>query len=175
MHDTPRWPARRILGELCDAPRRQRILEAFWKNAEPHARQLAVMQLAKSMHFREETIRKATAAKKAEWLASRAGAPEMHEAIEMGLMAYHTTAAKEMLAAFLDAWSIPHSDGTIEVDDYRAPSVDEVRKAANDLAARFDKRDIAVYLASAGLLMGPDWAEATWPVVDEMAPQQAGG
>jgi hypothetical protein len=29
---------------------------------------------------------------------------------------------------------------------------------------------VAIYLASAGLLMGDDWRAATWPVVDEIAP-----
>jgi hypothetical protein len=43
-----------------------------------------------------------------------------------------------------------------------------VRAAARDLSD-FPPRDVAIYLASAGLLMGEGWRDSTWPVVDEMA------
>ena len=33
-----------------------------------------------------------------------------------------------------------------------------------------DLAGIAIYLASAGLLMAGAWRDATWPVVDELAP-----
>ena len=163
------WTARRILTELCDAGTRKKILTSFWKHAEPNAKLATTLQLAKALHFREETIRKAPAEKKAEWMMARIHAPELHEPLEMGLMAYHTSDKKELLAAFLDEWSIPHVDGTIEAEEYRSPSVEEVRAAAEKLKERFDQRDIRVYLAAAGLLMGGEWREATWPVVDEMA------
>lgn len=168
MSDSSAWSARRILTDLCDAEKRKKILVAFWKNADEHARHAAILQLARALRFREETIRKAPADKKAEWMISRISAPEMHEALEMGLMAYHTTAVRPMLASFLDAWNIPHVDGTIEVDDYRAPSQQEVRDAVAKNRQQFDLRDITIYLAAAGLLMGGDWREATWPVVDEL-------
>ena len=32
----------------------------------------------------------------------------------------------------------------------------------------YDRRAVALYLASAGLLMGGGWAEASWPVVEEL-------
>ena len=73
-----------------------------------------------------------------------------------------------MLGAFLDLWNIPHTNGAIEVDDYKTPTSGQVRDAVHQLESRYDKRDIALYLASAGLLMGVAWREATWPVVDEM-------
>ena len=45
-----------------------------------------------------------------------------------------------------------------------------MRDAVHQLESRYDKRDIALYLASAGLLMAGPWREATWPVVDELLP-----
>jgi hypothetical protein len=74
-----------------------------------------------------------------------------------------------MMAAFLDRWHVPHENGSIESDDYTPPTADQVRDAVRELEATYDKRDIALYLASAGLLMGDKWAEATLPVVEEMS------
>lgn len=127
------------------------------------------MQLAKAMNFREESIRKMPAEKKAEMLASRIGVAEFDQYLEMALMAYHTTEKRQMLAAFLDHWKIPHEDGTIEADEYATPTPDQVQEAVDALGAQFDRRDIVLYLATAGLLMGGDWREATTPAVDRLA------
>jgi hypothetical protein len=162
------WDIKRIFKELTDAPQRRLILTAFWRYAEPQARLLTTAQLAKLLHFREETIRKMPNEKKADLLASRIGAHEFDESLAMGLMQYHTHHQAEMLAAFLDEWKIPHDKGSIETDDYKAPTLEQVRDAVRTLD-RFPKRDVAVYLASAGLLMGDEWRESTWPVVDELA------
>jgi hypothetical protein len=161
------WTARRILKELADSDRRRAILTAFWKHGETQQRLIVQMQLAKALHFREETIRKMPPEKKAELLASRIGIPEFDQYLEMALMQYHTTQKNEMMAAFLDRWNVPHENGSIESDDYKVPTTDEVRAAAKELD--FDRTDVRIYLATAGLLMAEEWREATWPVVDELA------
>lgn len=161
------WTARRILRELADADRRRAILTSFWKTADQQQRMIVQMQLAKSLHFREETIRKMPPEKKADLLASRIGVPEFDQYLEMALMAYHTTRKNEMLAAFLDRWNVPHENGSIEADDYKVPTADEVRAAAKELT-QFDPVDVKIYLATAGLLMADQWRDATWPVVDEL-------
>lgn len=167
------WTARRILKELADSDRRRRVLVAFWRFGDDTAKMIAVAQLAKALHFREESIRKMPVEKKADLFASRATAPEFEQALEAALMHYHTHEQSALLAAFLDAWKIPHVNGSIEVDDYAAPSVDQVREAVKSIDA-FNPRDVAIYLASAGLLMGEGWRAATWPAVDEMASSLAG-
>ena len=165
------WNARRILREIADADLRQKVLRAFWRYADPPAKAMAIVQLSKSLHFRDETIRKMSAEKKTELLASRASAPEFEQTLETALMQYHTHEANEMMAAFLDRWGVPHVNGSIETDDYRVPSADAVRSAVHDL--NFESRDVALYLASAGLLMGGEWADAAWPVVDEIHHKEA--
>jgi hypothetical protein len=164
------WTARRILKELADPDRRRRIAAAFFKHADVQSKAMAIVQLAKSLHFRDETIRKMPVDKKAELLASRATLPEFEQTLEAALMHYHTHEQNEMLGAFLDAWKIPHVNGSIEVDDYTPPSADQVRDAVGELRERFDARDVAIYLASLGLLMGAPWDAATWPMADELAP-----
>jgi hypothetical protein len=162
------WTSRRIFRELVDAEHRQRILLAFWRYADASTKAMATAQLAKALHFRDETIRKMPAEKKSDLLASRIGANEFEQTFETALMQYHTHQANEMMAAFLDRWGVPHVNGSIEAEDYTPPSVEAVRAAVTELGSRFDGREIALYLASAGLLMGGAWREATWPVVDEM-------
>lgn len=168
------WSARRILKELADAGRRKQILTAFWKHGEPNSKLLASAQLARALHFRDETLRKMPAEKKAELLASRIGAPEFDQFLEAALLQHHTHQRSEMMAAFLDRWQVPHTNGAIESDEYTPPTADQVRSAVEELGPSYDQRDVAVYLASAGLLMADAWRDATWPVVDEMAPRFAG-
>lgn len=162
------WTARRILKELTDSSLRKKILTAFWRHAEPHSKLLATHQLAQAMHFRDETLKKMPNEKKAELLASRIGSPEFDQFLEMALMQYHTHEKTDMMATFLDRWQIPHENGSIEADDYKRPTADEVRSAVGDLS-QFDRKDVAVYLASAGLLMDDEWRSAVWPVADELS------
>src|SRR5947209_4761780 len=163
------WTARRILKDLADADRRRRIAAAFWKHADASSKAMATVQLAKSLHFRDETIRKLPAEKKSELLASRAALPELEPTIEAALMHYHTHEQNEMLGAFLDACGIPHVNGSIEVDEYTPPAEAQVREAVAALRDRFDVRDVAIYLASLGVLMGEPWDRAAWPVIEDLA------
>lgn len=162
------WTTKRILSELADADLRRKIVASFWRHAEPHDRLLATAHLAKIVHFREETLRKLPLDKKADLLVSRLGDHGFEQFFEIALLLHHTRNHNEMLAAFLDRWKIPHENGSIEGDDYTAPTADDVRSAVGELGDRFEKRDIMIYLATAGLLMTEAWEKAAWPVVDEM-------
>jgi hypothetical protein len=170
-HDHPHWDARHILRHIADADLRRDVLAAFWKHGDLQSKAMATMHLAKSLHFREETIRKMPAAKKAELLAARTASPELEQVFEMALMQYHTHEKNAMLAAFLDFWGVPHENGSIENDEYKTPAAEQVREAVQSLT-QFPKRDVAVYLASAGLLMAGEWRDATWPVVEEMVGEE---
>lgn len=174
MTDTLRWSARQIIGELTTPELRQEIAATFWRSAEPQPKAAAAAHLAKAMNFRPEFFRKATVDKKAEWLLRRAALPELHEALEMALMLHHTAHRGEMMGAFLDEWGISHANGTIEEEEYGTPTPEQVRAAVDKLQSRWPLRDILIYLATAGLLMGTSeqgWRESTWAVVDELAPK----
>ena len=163
------WTARRILKELADSDRRRTILTYFWKHADQQQRMVVQTHLARAMNFREETVRKMSPEKKADLLAARIGTPEFEQFLEMALMQYHTHEQTTMMAAFLDHWKVPHDNGSIEVDDYTPPTAEQVREAVRELEGTYDRTDIRIYLATAGLLMADAWREGTWPVVDEMA------
>ena len=162
------WTAQRILKELADNDRRRQILTSFWRHAEPSAKLMATALLARALHFREESFRKMPIEKKADLLAARAGSPDFEQYIDMALMQYHTHHRNEMMGKFLDRWQVPHTNGSIEVDDYAPPTTEQVRAAVTELSD-YDKRDVAIYLAAAGLLMAEGWRESAWPVVDELA------
>ena len=161
------YDARRILRDLADTDRRRAILKDFWRYADTGAKAMAIVQLAKALHFRDETIRKMPAEKKADLLASRIGAHEFDQVLEMALMQYHTHEQNGMMKAFLDLWGVPNENGSIEVDEYQVPSVDQIRDGVRQLEGQYDRRDIAIYLATAGLLMGEEWRGA-WAVADEL-------
>lgn len=162
------WTARRILKELADADLRRNILTAFFKYAEPTHRAVVQAHVAKAMKFREETVRKMPPEKKADMFARALGMPELDQFFEMALMQYHTREKAEMMGAFLDQWGVPHENGSIEADEYKVPTADEVRDAVKSFEGTYDRDDVRMYLATAGLLMADEWRDATWPVVDEM-------
>lgn len=170
------WSARRILKQLCDADRRKAVLTSFWEGADPHAQARALIELSRVMHFRPGSLKKASAERKAELLSSRLSSADFEDSFEIALMVYHTREKRELLAAFLDYWKIPHEDGSIEVEDYNPPEDSDVASAIAEMKDRFETRDIAIYLASAGLLMGniPRWRESTWPAVDRLVPELSG-
>ena len=163
------WNARRILRELVDADRRRAILADFWRFADSPTRLAAQAQLAKTLNFRELSIRKMPPDKKADLLASRLGTGDFDQFLEEALMQYHTHRANALMGTLLDHWRIPHVDGAIEGDVETAPDAAAVREAVAALPVEFDRGDVRLYLAAAGLLMGDAWREATWGVVDEMA------
>ncbi len=152
-----------------DSETRRRVLTAFWRHGDAQSKLLAQAYLAKALHFRDETIRKMPPEKKADLLASRIGATDFDQFLEMALMQYHTHEAKTLMAAFLDQWGVPHVDGSIEADDYTTPDAAKVRASMTQLAGQFEKTDVLLYFATAGLLMGDDWRAGMWPVVDENA------
>src|SRR3954462_12664885 len=152
MTESIRWDARHILRQIADADLRRDVLSSFWRHGDAQSRAMAIATLVKALHFREETIRKMPPPKKAALLAKRLTAPEFEQLLEMALMQYHTHDRNEMLAAFLDYWKVPHVNGAIESDDYATPNADQVREAVAALP-QFPKRHVALYLASAGLLM----------------------
>lgn len=163
------WPARRILRELCSPERRREILTSFWTRGDAASRRMAQAQLAKSLNFREDTLRKLPPEKKADMLAGRLALAEYEPHFEAALLTFHVVERRDLMGAFLDAWGIRHTDGSIEDDEYTVPGRESVETAVATLSGRFPAEDIMLYVATAGLVMGqglPEWRTATWPVVD---------
>jgi hypothetical protein len=171
MDSMSEWSARRILKEVAGPEERKAILTAFWNEADERARHSALAVLARSLHFREQSLRRAPAERKAELLAARLGSPDLEESFELALLAWHTGRERPLMAKFLDRWGVPHEQGLIEAEEYEVPSREQVTLSVAQLEPELSRTRILLYLASIGLLMGdsrPGWREATWPVVDAM-------
>jgi hypothetical protein len=162
------WNARRIVRELADADRRRAIFTDFWRFEDAQTRLAAEAYLAKKLNFRDVTVRKLPPERKADLLAARLGDPETEHYVGMALMTYHMQRQRPLMAAFLDRCQVPHDDGLIGEDASEAPDAAAVRAAVAALEGAFDRSDVRLYLAAAGLLMGEEWSAAMWPVVDEL-------
>ncbi len=169
--DSIEWPARRILRELCSPERRREILTAFWTRGDAAGRRMADAQLARSLNFRDETMRKLPPEKKADMLGARLAMADFEPHFEAALLTFHVLERRELMGAFLDAWGIRHKEGSIEDDEYTVPTRESVESAVSTLTGQFAGEDILLYVATAGLIMGqglPEWRGVTWPVVDAL-------
>lgn len=175
--DTPTFSTRRILIDLCDAERRLEIARCFWRHATPEARRTAVGVLAKAIRFRDQKVKEAPVEKKAAWSVSRFQDPELATLWTEALAVFHLTERRALMAACLDSWGVPHDDGVVETDDYTFPDPPTLGATIPTLAETFAGGDLALYLATAGLIMGhddPRWRAAAWPAAEALVAARAG-
>jgi hypothetical protein len=129
------------------AARRLAAARSFWADpdmAEPHAQ--AVGAIARSMNFRLRTAAALDAEKKARYLANM---PNLPDALaSRALVAYHLSAHRPMLAAFLDALGIEHRDGVITAESVAAPDPVRLSSAERTLAEQFPREDVTLYLST---------------------------
>jgi hypothetical protein len=165
------WNTRRILTELCSPELRSEIALSFWRHATPEARRNAVPLLAKAIRFRDQKVKEAPPAKKAAWTVSRLHDPDLATLWTEALAVFHLTERRPLMAACLDAWGVPHEDGIVEAEGYAFPEPAALAATVPGLRETYKPADLAVYFATAGLVMGhddPRWREATWPAVDSL-------
>jgi hypothetical protein len=113
----------------------------------------AIMQ---GMHFRETAVRQLPVEKRAGYLA-RSIRPNDSLASSL-LLALHLEQRRPILAAFMDALSIPHTDGLIAEDhDVKPPTAAALKKASKALHAAFPEADVELYLASLYVLDRDTW------------------
>lgn len=79
------------------------------------------------------------------------------------LVAYHLHAQRPMMAAFLDALSIPHENGLIAQDETPKPDAEQLAAAASSLRAAFPAANVDLYFATL-VLQDPDtWSGLSAP------------
>lgn len=174
--DDATWNTRRILNELCDAERRTAIARAFWKNAAPETRRNGVGVLARAIRFRDQKVKEASVDRKAAWCVSRIQDPNLGSLWTEALALYHLTEQKGLMAACLDAWGVPHQDGVVDGEGYPFPTAEQLAASLPALCESWPQADVALYLATAGFVMGHDdarWREATWPAVENLVEPSA--
>lgn len=109
------------------------------------------------MRFRETAVRQLPIDKRAGYLA-RSIRPSESLASSL-LLALHLESRRPILAAFLDALKIPHTDGLIkDGHETKPPTKAALAKAVKTLEAGFPEADVDIYLASLYVLDRETWA-----------------
>jgi hypothetical protein len=103
-------------------------------------------QVAQSLHFRPQAIRKlpmAQRAKRAKMLVESSGNPNLAYELVGG---YLLRTRKELVTGFLDATGVKHEQGMIEDVDGAKPAPDRIAPALIELDRKFPPEDVTLYL-----------------------------
>lgn len=119
----------------------------FWADEQSEDQQVeAVASIASHMKFRSRSVIGLAPERRAKYLAQL---PNVSDAIAArALVSYHLERHRPMMAAFLDALSIPHENGLISEEAVPKPEPEKLKAAAEQLASKFDANDVAVYLST---------------------------
>lgn len=147
----------------------------LWASLDPEVRQIAARALyahdwgqtptrreadfaiMHGMRFRESAVRQLPVDRRAQYLA-RSIRPTDSLAGSL-LLALHLEQRRPMLAAFLDALAIPHTDGLINEDQaLKPPTAAALKKAKKALLAQFPPEEVELYLATLYVLDRETWA-----------------
>lgn len=116
-------------------------------------------EVAKSLRFRPQAIRKlpmATRAKRAKQILESTGNTELtYELVGAYLMKH----CKELVKGFLDSTGVTHEDGIIEDLDASQPARDKIKKVVAELDQKFAPADVTLYLAVCA---------EQWPAIEEL-------
>jgi hypothetical protein len=116
-------------------------------------------EVAKSLNFRPQAIRKLPMAQRAKRarsiLTSKRNAELCYELFGSYLIKAH----KELVTGFLDATGVKHEDGMLEDLDHNRPDPAKVAGAVAELDGKFAPEDVTLYLALCA---------EQWPQVPEL-------
>ena len=124
---------------------------------ESPTRREADFAIMHGMRFRESAVRQLPVDRRAHYLA-RSIRPTDSLAGSL-LLALHLEHRRALLAAFLDALDIPHTDGLINEDhDLKPPTAAALEKAAKALKKQFPPEEVELYLTTLHVLDPETWA-----------------
>ena len=139
---------------------------AFWRDEDAVDDQVqAALLIAQHKKFRPKTVIALDEERKARHLATLPALPDSLAA--RTLIVYHLAEQRPMMAAFLDALGISHENGVIQQDDV-VPDTAKVVPAAEQLASRYPKDDVSLYLNTL-LCQDP----GTWSALRDLPQLQA--
>lgn len=138
---------------------RLRAAEAFWREPPQEAAGAALGAIVKLRKLRPQVARSLPLEQRA---AALAACLEPGEGVASALLvALHLDARRPMLAAFLDALSLPHEDGVLkeEPGSETKPDAAALQAAADRLKADFGATEVETYLNTLWLQDHERWAE----------------
>lgn len=134
---------------------------AFWSDTPAEAAGGAIAAIVQQRRLRPQVARALSEAERAAALAS---VLEPGEAVASALLvALHLSERRPMLAAFLDALSLPHEQGLLkeEADALPRPSDAALQSAADALKAAFPAQQVGAYLNTLWLQDPERWEGLT--------------
>jgi hypothetical protein len=139
--------------------KRVQAADAFWRDSDSpdiRAQHLeAAAVLARKLKFRPKSIQSLPIERRARQLAQLVDVSE--SVATRALIAYHFSAQRPLMGAFLDALAITHDDGLITAEDVPAPAADAIGAAAGTVKAAFPAEDVDLYLRTLAALDGDTW------------------
>ncbi len=143
-----------------DLPAEKRLVaaDAFWRDEQGLEQQIeAVIVIARRLNFRTKSVQALPIERRAKLLA------QVHDVSDTiatrALIAYHFSAERPLMAAFLDAVGIAHENGVITADDVAAPEADRLEAAALQVRAAFPAEAVDLYLRTLVALDGDTWGK----------------
>ena len=139
---------------------RVQAADAFWRDSESpdiRAQHLeAAAALARRLKFRPQSIQHLPIERRARQLAQVLDISE--SVATRALIAYHFSAQRPLMGAFLDTLGIAHEDGLITAEDVPPPDASAIGAAAGSVKTAFPPQDVDLYLRTLAALDGDTWA-----------------
>jgi hypothetical protein len=136
------------------------LADAFWREAgddttDTNAQHIeATLAIARRLNFRPKSIQALPIERKAKQLAQIA---DVSDTIAThALIAYHFSAQRPLMAAFLDALGIANDNGMITAEEVAAPEAEQLRDAIGKLST-YPADDVSLYLRTLSALDEDTW------------------
>jgi hypothetical protein len=135
--------------------------DAFWRDDQSPEIEMqqaeAVHVLARKLNFRPKSLATLPVERRARQLAQL---EDVSDAIATrALIAFHFTARRPLMGAFLDALGIPHDQGLITAEQIPPPEREKLAAAARTLKSAYPDEDVALYLKTLSALDGDTWGQ----------------
>ena len=137
--------------------KRTAAADAFWRDDQGLEQQAeATIMLARRLNFRTKSLQALPIERRARHLANVA---DVSEAIAgRALVAYHFTAERPMMIAFLDALGLAHEDGLITAEEVPTPDPQRLAAAVQTVRSSFPAEAVDLYLRTLVALDGDTWS-----------------
>jgi hypothetical protein len=144
------------------------VADAFWRDDQSQDIQAqhieAILALARRLNFRPKSLQALPVERRAKQLAQM---DEVSDGVATrALIAFHFTAKRPLMGAFLDALGIAHDQGLITAEQVAPLAREQLVAAARTLKGGFPDEDVALYLRTLSALDGETWGQldGVWPL-----------
>ncbi len=138
---------------------RVQAADAFWRDRDSpeieaqHAE--AVLAIARRLNFRAKSVQHLPVERRAKLLAQMSDVSDL--IATRALVAYHFTAKRPLMAAFLDALGVEHDNGLITIEELAPPPAERLAPAIEAVRAAFPTEDVTLYLRTLTVLDAETW------------------